>query len=864
MKLRLIVSNICNFNCKNCHVFEITKKQYKEKLMSYDLMEESVKSFLSLAKNKNENVSVSLYGGEPLLNKKIYKLIENFSGESINWIINTNGSLINDENANFFKKYNVDIHISCDGEKEVNDRNRKIGEKGSYELILNALALLKQKKVRRQINSYVMPENIDSLDSLIDIALEYGVKKIYLDLFYSETNNIDSKKLLDSYSNVLLTANEKGIKIFGPWLEAFLNYNKKEKKEKFNLVNNINVETDGTFYFNNFPLSRKAGLKVSEMQSFFNSDKHLFFSLAVKKYFKNKCSACPLVDSCQGTAIFQYQYHTNKEEGYEFVCKFFQNFVPTLPSELKRLYSSSSLNLVHVAINYVCNRDCSYCYAKGLSNEYKDIMSVENFSKLVGWLKNNDTYNLNFIGGEPSMNPNLEKFIEIGKSNNFRMGLFSNGIFNKKKLEFLKYISFFIINFNPKEEYSDVQYKILEENILALNEMGAKIDLACNISQTTKSVGHIIAMSKRIRINRIQMHLVSPNSFKNNNFIHKQEFGTQKTKMLGFIKELQDNGIKVQVTRPLPRCIFSEDELKEFNDVLYHRCSTGNSIVLVNPDLTTFPCTSVFFKGPSIVEYNNIEEYQAYYRNTIRKFNENFPLYEECHNCQYFGETCLGGCLNDRQIPFETRKGDGYLINSQVPLGDFENKLKRAISSCLDFFGDRKIDLIVYLFKNRLYLDLYAGDFNWPEWVGTFAYKSTGGGLYLYQVGARDNRLRHEISHLFIYSFNSGRISSWLSEGVCELIEQPAYTKSIDDYKERFVDFDLLRGVKFTLLEISSNKPDKNIAYIQSYFFVKYLLDSYGKEFIFKLLESSDIDSAFMLEVNESIDAVEKKWRKSL
>ena len=77
--LRLHVSNVCNFKCPNCHVFEMTDNIHPSKLMSENTLIESVKIVSEhILKSNQSYLIISLYGGETLANKKVIrKTIQN-------------------------------------------------------------------------------------------------------------------------------------------------------------------------------------------------------------------------------------------------------------------------------------------------------------------------------------------------------------------------------------------------------------------------------------------------------------------------------------------------------------------------------------------------------------------------------------------------------------------------------------------------------------------------------------------------------------------------------------------------------------------------------------------------------------------
>lgn len=119
------LTNKCNLNCKWCGV-----KKGKD-VLSYDKIVSIIE--------KNKPRFVEFTGGEPLLRKDIFKLIDYCRSKKIFVSINTNGTLIDEKVA---EKLNADIiRISVDGLEKTND---KIRGKGSFKKTLNGINSLKK------------------------------------------------------------------------------------------------------------------------------------------------------------------------------------------------------------------------------------------------------------------------------------------------------------------------------------------------------------------------------------------------------------------------------------------------------------------------------------------------------------------------------------------------------------------------------------------------------------------------------------------------------------------------------------------------------------------------------------------------
>ena len=129
-------------------------------------------------KKMTDRVTLYWHGGEPLLAgqsffEKSFKLQQQYSTPNIRVtnMIQTNGILLNSKWIDFINKIGYGICLSLDGPPDIHDawRLTKSG-KGTYNLVVKAISLLKEKGFPISVLSVITPE-----------ALSYG-KRIYLHL----------------------------------------------------------------------------------------------------------------------------------------------------------------------------------------------------------------------------------------------------------------------------------------------------------------------------------------------------------------------------------------------------------------------------------------------------------------------------------------------------------------------------------------------------------------------------------------------------------------------------------------------------------------------------------------------------------
>ena len=160
--LTLQVTRDCNFKCRYC-LFSREQEisRHHEKInMTLDIAKKSIDFLFEKSKDSNE-VCVSFYGGEPLLNYSLIKKIVEYAdsiflSKRINYHMTTNGSLITQSIAAFLAKHKFNLLISLDGPEKVQNNHRKmyIDGKGTYYQVIQGIKNIKEASID-YFNEYV-------------------------------------------------------------------------------------------------------------------------------------------------------------------------------------------------------------------------------------------------------------------------------------------------------------------------------------------------------------------------------------------------------------------------------------------------------------------------------------------------------------------------------------------------------------------------------------------------------------------------------------------------------------------------------------------------------------------------------------
>ena len=138
------VTKKCNFNCLYCF-----RNLEDKRVISKDKLKDICEYILNISKERKlKNITVQVWGGEPLLALDKLEYIYNFfknSNVDLKIDIETNGSLITDSIANKLFNMKIDVGISIDGSKKHQDIQRRlINNKSSNSMVEKGIKNLKK------------------------------------------------------------------------------------------------------------------------------------------------------------------------------------------------------------------------------------------------------------------------------------------------------------------------------------------------------------------------------------------------------------------------------------------------------------------------------------------------------------------------------------------------------------------------------------------------------------------------------------------------------------------------------------------------------------------------------------------------
>lgn len=174
-ELLLSLTNLCNFKCIYCFNASGQKKS----------MEIETENWLHLIRQAGEMgvLKCTLTGGEPMLYKGFYPILEELIRFHIMPYICTNGSLIDQKAVRTFQDLGIHaVQISMDS--AIPDIHHKLtATDNSFSKVVRGIEHLTAAGIAVNVKTVLTPYNLENIQQLIALCSRIGVRKLILDRF---------------------------------------------------------------------------------------------------------------------------------------------------------------------------------------------------------------------------------------------------------------------------------------------------------------------------------------------------------------------------------------------------------------------------------------------------------------------------------------------------------------------------------------------------------------------------------------------------------------------------------------------------------------------------------------------------------
>lgn len=316
------VSSNCNLRCKYCFYFDVSKNRLCSSFgkMSEDTMNALIERAFEYV--DEGEITFAFQGGEPALiglsyyKKFIAKVNQMKKNHLIHYVLQSNGTLFNEEWYLFLKENQFLVGISIDGFEVNNDyfRYTTKGE-GVYHKIMDTILNLKKHKIEfniltvltRQLSAHpeklfqFYKENKLKFIQIIPCLPPLGIKKDLISLT-AHDYSFFFKKFYDLWLKEFNQGNYISISLFDNVLSIYANRKPSICGMSGNCSMQMVVESNGNVYPCDFYVLDKYLCGNIIKNSILEIGKSLFLKkfLSEDKLFSKRCEKCRFYNICRG------------------------------------------------------------------------------------------------------------------------------------------------------------------------------------------------------------------------------------------------------------------------------------------------------------------------------------------------------------------------------------------------------------------------------------------------------------------------------------------------------------------------------------------------------------------------------------
>lgn len=316
-------SSNCNLKCSYCfyHSLAQERKEFSKGMMSAETAEKVIDSALDFA--DGSDVYFTFQGGEPLLRGiDFYKdFVEYFKSHNtknspVHYCLQTNGTLINDAFALFFKQNGFLLGVSLDGDYDINSYRLYPDGKSSFDDVLRGINILKRFGVPFNVLSVLTKNTAQNFKKAYRFFKENDLRYVQfipclrpLQSEYDESLYMscdDYKNFLtrgfNIYYNDFMRGDFISVRSFDNYILLASNQNAEQCGMNGCCSTQFVVEGDGSVYPCDFYCIDEwllGNINHSDLKELYHSEKSVDF---LKNSFKldDKCKSCDYFSICRG------------------------------------------------------------------------------------------------------------------------------------------------------------------------------------------------------------------------------------------------------------------------------------------------------------------------------------------------------------------------------------------------------------------------------------------------------------------------------------------------------------------------------------------------------------------------------------
>ena len=318
-------------------------------------------------------------------------------------------------------------------------------------------------------------------------------------------------------------------------------------------------------------------------------------------------------------------------------------------------------------------------------------MDDQTYQNIIAFLKESNVNYLSLLGGEPTLHPKFQNFLDLAYENNIKVSVKTNALFIKSAKELFGKTKgkklHFLINLNHPNSMGENKWKKTCENLKELSKLDHHVDFQINIDKRDFDYSYLWDVMKDFKNSILYWTFTVPihNPKSRNTFV--DPFKSKKEmmpKVLKMLADATDAGHRTFGTHGITPCLFPKGFLKSNKE----QHQIGSNCV---PVFDFYPDHSVHYCFPleghnSVSDFRKFDNLQQIQSEFLWKASNARPLlfpWKECIGCDFAASgECHGGCMSNKPWLKETYNK----LNDEINPYEFTPSLTKEFEEIVNKF----------------------------------------------------------------------------------------------------------------------------------------------------------------------------------
>lgn len=309
---------------------------------------------------------------------------------------------------------------------------------------------------------------------------------------------------------------------------------------------------------------------------------------------------------------------------------------------------------ITIITTYRCNANCSYCYAGRYRSDSSPLLDEEQFTQILNHAVQLGYRRVGFTGGEPTLHPRFDRFVDAVRNRGLTMFLATNGTFQTALIDHLdpSFVGTITAHlwFRPSSGHPAEPHFVA--NIRRLCQRGFRVAIRYTVCDGISiPVDEITSLSHAAGVQQINLALSIPTSDSERKMVSLDRVTAEASRLLDAAKQFIRCKFSVALAKPLVLCAIKPDDLRWIAQTSYNIgtcplwCVGGTHNLVVNYDGDLQPCIVLSQNLGQFLHYRNRKQIESRSSAVIFALAQR-PLFENCNNCNLWHlRRCQGMCL---------------------------------------------------------------------------------------------------------------------------------------------------------------------------------------------------------------------------